>query len=466
MAVPACIYLRTAERGTLYEFPIRFFAVLLRSIACLLEEVFHASTKPLLVALMAFALPWGFLAPAAPAQATSKLQVLYAFHGKDGQSPSGGVIFDAVGNLYGTTALGGDEVSCSVNGCGTVFELTPGANGKWTEKVLHAFHETDGSDPSVGVIFDSTGNLYGTTSELGYFGDGNVFKLTPASNGKWRETVLHIFDGTDGVYPFAGVVLDAKGNLYGATDLGGDYTKCRLNGCGTVFKLAPRGGVEWSDETIHAFERRDGEHLTTGVILGVDGNLYGTAGGGPRRGGVVFKLTPDADGKWTETLVYDFGGVDAVYDPVAVIFDREGNLYGTAFQSGLSNCGSAGCGGVFELMPSADGKWTEKVLYTFHGSDGETPDAALTFDKAGNLYGTTFLGGDSNQGVIFKLTPHANGKWTETVLHSFNGNDGAEPSSALIFDTAGSLYGTTYSGGNFSECNNKDGCGVVFKFTP
>lgn len=431
------------------------------------------SAKPRMVAVTAFAVLFGFLTPAAPAQAASKLQVLHEFHGKDGQSPLAGVIFDAAGNLYGTTTWGGDDSSCV--SCGTVFQLTPDANGKWTEKVLHSFNGKDGSDPYANVIFDTAGNLYGTTSGLGCCGPdiyGSVFKFAPGANGKWHETELHSFDIADGEYPFAGVIFDAAGSLYGTTYLGGDYKgKCSDGGCGTVFKLAPDARGKWAYTTIHAFNLRDGYSPNTGLMLDAAGNLYGTAGGGPGKGGiyggVVFKLTPGANGKWTETLLYSFGEGDVLkgYDPVAVIFDRAGNLYGTAFQGGPGKC-AAGCGGVFELIPGADGKWTKKVVHTFHGSDGATPDAALIFDAAGNLYGTTVYGGASNDGTVFKLTPHANGKCTETVLHSFNGKDGAEPSSALILDSAGSLYGTTYLGGNFGECPNFDGCGVVFKLTP
>jgi len=428
------------------------------------------STNRLVVAFAALAVVCGFLTPAASAQAAGKLEVLHAFHGKDGQSPSAGVIFDAAGNLYGTTEDGGDEISCYTNGCGTVFQLTPGADGKWTETVLHAFHNKDGSVPMAGVIFDAAGNLYGTTSELGYGSAGNVFQLAPGANGKWSETVLHSFDLTDGQYPFAGVIFDPAGNLYGTTLQGGNYKGvCSDAGCGVIFELAPGVGDKWSDTTILAFNARDGDYPTGGLISDAAGNLYGAAGGGPGRGGiyggVVFKLTPGADGKWSETLLHSFGSLDVLYDPVAVIFDRAGNLYGAVSGSWVGKC-SSGCGGVFELIPGTDGRWTEKVRYIFHGSDGDTPGAALILDAAGNLYGTTMYGGANNKGTVFKLTPSANSKWTEKVLHSFNGKDGSEPCGPLVFDAAGSLYGTTYLGGNFSECTNPDGCGVVFKITP
>ena len=429
------------------------------------------NTKPLVVAIAALAVVCGFLTPAAPAQSSSKLQVLHAFHGKDGQSPSAGVIFDAAGNLYGTTTWGGNSVACGGAGCGTVFLLTPTANGKWTKTVLHAFNNEDGSVPTAGVIFDGAGDLYGTTSELGY-GWGNVFKLSPDGDGKWSETVLHAFSTGGTEYPFGGVIFDTAGALYGTTYLGGDYKECSDGGCGTVFKVAHGIGGKWSYTTIHDFNVKDGYSPNTGLIRDAAGNLYGAAGGGAGKGGiyggVVFKLTRGADGRWTDTVLHSFGKGDLL-SPIAVIFDQAGNLYGAAWGGGVykAECDiGPGCGGVFELMPGADGKWTEKVLYTFDGRDGATPDAALAFDAAGNLYGTTKYGGVQGYGTVFKLTPHSGGEWTETVLHSFNGKDGAEPEAGLVFDAAGSLYGTTYLGGNFGECPNFDGCGVVFKLIP
>jgi uncharacterized repeat protein (TIGR03803 family) len=429
------------------------------------------STKSLVVAFAALAVACGFLTPATSAQVHSKLEVLHAFHGKDGQSPSASVIFDTAGNLYGTTTSGGDDISCNVNGCGTVFQLTPATDGKWIETVLHSFNNEDGSVPTAGVIFDAAGNLYGTTSGLGY-GWGNVFQLSPDGDGKWSETVLHAFSAGGSEYPFGGVIFDIAGDLYGTTYLGGDYNDCSDGGCGTVFKVARGAGGKWSYRTIHDFNLRDGYSPNAGLIRDAAGNLYGAAGGGPGKGGiyggVVFKLARGANGRWSETVLYTFGQGDMSkgYDPVAVTFDRVGNLYGTAFDGGNynTNC-NTGCGGVFELISGANGKWTKKVVYIFHGSDGATPDAALTLDADGNLYGTTVSGGANNKGTVFKLTPHADGKWTETVLHSFNGNDGAEPEAGLIFDT-GSLYGTTFLGGNFGECPNFEGCGVVFKLTP
>jgi uncharacterized repeat protein (TIGR03803 family) len=425
------------------------------------------STKPLIVVVVSVAVVFGFLIPATRAQENGTFQVLHRFSGKDGQSPSAGVIFDAAGNLYGTTTWGGDDSNClPPTGCGTVFQITPDANGKWTEKVLHAFNYQDGSAAYAGVIFDAAGNLYGTTN----YPWGNVFKLTPDTNGKWSETVLHNFPARGPDNPYAGMILDAAGNLYGTTFAGGNGKgKCRDGGCGTVFKLAVRANGKWPETTLHGFTMTDGAFPITGLIWDARGNLYGTtsSGGHYTQGGTVFKLSPGADGEWTESVLHSFRhSGDGTY-PNAVVLDAAGNLYGTTYDGGSYADCDYGCGVVFKLMPSVSGRWTEKILLTFHGGkEGWWPYGGVIFDEAGNLYGTTTYGGAYGHGTIFRLTPHPNGNWTETVLHSFNGKDGSEPSGALVFDAAGNLYGTTFVGGNFSGCSNTSGCGVVFKLTP
>ena len=168
----------------------------------------------------AFTAVFGFLTIAAPLFAASKEKVLHSFNGQDGNSPfAGSLIFDMSGNLYGTTAVGGRYEG------GTVFQVAPSGSGKWAEKVLHNFHYFGGKGGAVlvaGVIFGSDGNLYGTTSNNGAYGHGTVFQLTPAANGKWTEKVLHIFGkGNDGATPKSGLILDSAGNLYGTTSSGG-----------------------------------------------------------------------------------------------------------------------------------------------------------------------------------------------------------------------------------------------------
>jgi uncharacterized repeat protein (TIGR03803 family) len=398
------------------------------------------------------------MAPAA--EAASKYNVLHAFYGSDGYQPYAGLIFDAAGNLYGTTLEGG--TGCQI-GCGTVFKLSPNADGRWTESVLHRFNGNDGSIPVAGLIFDATGNLYGTTYAGGAISQGTVFKLTANADGSWTESVLHSFNGSDGAYPYAGLIFDAAGSLYGTAYEGGSGTGCSTNGCGTIFKLTPNADGRWTESVLHSFNNTDGATPEAGLIFDAAGNLYGTTiyggfitCGGGNGCGVVFKLTRGADGSWTESVLHSFGRGSDGADPVAgLIFDTAGNLYGTT-----EGAGAHGYGAVFKLTPSANGSWTESVLHSFEGNGGEQPWAGLIFDAAGNLYGTTYGGGASFAGTVFKLTPNADGRWTESVLHSFEGKPATTPGlGSLVFGSAGALYGTT------EECSS--GCeGVVYQITP
>jgi uncharacterized repeat protein (TIGR03803 family) len=376
-------------------------------------------------------------------------QVLHDFgNGTDGAGPYGSLIFDGSGNLYGTTGGGG-----TYNG-GTVFQLTPQAGGGWTEKVLYSFgNSTDGAGPNGSLIFDGSGNLYGTTYRGGTSNHGTVFELTPQAGGGWTEKVLHSFkhNGTDGYNPYAGLILDSAGNLYGTTYGGGTYKG------GTVFELTPQAGGGWTENVLYSFDRA---HPYAGLIFDADGNLYGTTKkGGRHKGGTVFKLTPQAGGgDWKEKVLYTFTGYSGGAIPYAgLIFDRAGNLYGTTQRGGTYDNGTA-----FELSPLAGGGWTENVLYSFgNGVDGFQPGAGLIFDAVGNLYGTTYLGGTYNNGTVFELTPQGGGGWTENVLYSFNNNgtDAGFPHGGVIFDAAGSLYGTTRAGGAHNA-------GAVFELTP
>src|ERR1035441_332430 len=212
--------------------------------------------------------------------ATAQEKVLHNFNnnGTDGTNPRAGLIFDAAGNLYGTTENGG------TNGVGTVFELTPTAGGGWTETVLYSFCSqancTDGYQPWAGLIFDAAGNLYGTTVYGGTADTtcsycGTVFELTPNGSGGWTETVLHSFgDGTDGFYPSAGLIFDAAGNLYGTTAMGGTYD---YPWDGTVFELTPAAGGGWTEKVLYSFGGgTDGYWPEAGLIFDAAGNLYGT----------------------------------------------------------------------------------------------------------------------------------------------------------------------------------------------
>jgi uncharacterized repeat protein (TIGR03803 family) len=398
-----------------------------------------------------------------PAQAeTYTYKLLHRFNHTDGAGPHAALSLDGAGNLYGTTAYGGTVAGCGNSGCGTAFQLSPDANGTWTETVLSNFGEgNDGAIPETNLVFDAAGHLYGTTTYGGVRGHGTVFQLTPGANGTWIENVIYSFRGKgNGIYPYAGLVFDGAGNLYGTTAYGGAN-----NTAGTVFQLAPSPNDTWTETVIHSFGG-DGAGSQPRCILALDGagNLYGATGlGGAHGTGGVFELAPGTNGTWTETVLYKFPRNTHGSQTAGVILDGAGNLYGTT-----TNGGAHGRGTVFKLTPGANNAWTETTLHSFDGKNGAFPGANLTFDTSGNLYGTTYSGGNVKNcspngcGVVFKLIPGANGKWTETVLHSFSGEDGANPWAGLIFDSAGNLYGTTNSGGNLEACSGQ-GCGVVFE---
>lgn len=383
-------------------------------------------------------------------------KVLYGFTDNGSGYYPVSVTFDAAGNLYGTLSFGGSGVCPhKSDGCGTVFELSPNGSGGWTRKTLHNFPANggDGYFPAAGLIVDAAGNLYGTTLDGGTHHYGTVFELTPHANGKWTEKILHSFsnDGTDGKYPWAGLVLDAAGNLYGTTFEGGTFTIC-VGGCGTVFELSPAENGRWTENILLNF----GSGYTTTytpdfgpLIIDAAGNLYGTSGGGGTYGlGTAFELSPSAGGAWTETTLHDFGGPgDGVIPQGGLALDATGNLYGTTNEGGAYGDGTA-----FQLTPAGAGIWTETIMHSFEqtsgGGDGTLPRANLIVDSAGNVYGTA--GGGANiVGTVFELSPGIGGSWTETILHNFqdNGTDGFTPGASLIFDSSGNLYGTTYYGG-------------------
>jgi len=295
---------------------------------------------------------------------------------------------------------------------------------------------TGGINPYAGVVRDATGNLFGTTYNDGAFASGTVFTINPAG----KEKVLHSFNQTqgDGAFPWYGTLArDASGNLYGTTYLGGTASQLC---CGTVFKVTASG----KEAVLYTFTGIGGDGFPqSGVVRDSSGNLYGmTPNGGTSNAGTVFKLDPT--GK--KTVLHSFTGSNDGGFPVAgLVLDATGNLYGTT-QGGSSIAGT-----VFKL--DSNGKMT--VLYTFTGSnDGGTPKAGVIRDAHGNLYGTTNLGGTDGVGTVFKVT--AQGQ--ETVLHNFTGgSDGWLPfGGGLVRDSAGNLYGTTPQGGS-------NDFGVVFK---
>jgi uncharacterized repeat protein (TIGR03803 family) len=391
-----------------------------------------------------------------PGGGSGSESALYSFSGSsDPKFPYAGLIFDKSGNLYGTTESGG------ANTLGTVFEMSPNANGTWTETVLYSFTgAADGGQPYGGLVLDAAGNLYGTTNYGGSTncnsGCGTVFKLTPGSGG-WTESVIYTFTGgADGREPYARLRFDAAGNLYGTTLQGGNVNSTCTSGCGTIFKLTP-GSSGYTETVLYAFQGgADGASPYDGLTLDAAGNLYGTTYAGGTGSGTIFKLTPGSSG-WTETVLHAFkGGYDGKSPYGDVILDAAGNLYGTTFQGGQ------GYGVVFQVAPNSNGRWTEKVLHAFVNTPAGSPVAGLVMDTAGNLYGTTMLGVAQSScsggcGTLFKLSPVAGGTWTYKVVHLFGqGTDGYHPTGDLVLDSAGNMYGTTQAGG-------AQGSGMVFE---
>lgn len=359
--------------------------------------------------------------------------LIYSFDGSGGVGPQAGLIADRSGNLYGTTVTGGRF------GGGTVFELAGDPSRGWTETVIHSFsyrsggHIEDGCNPYANVVFDNLGNLYGTTGSCGAYGGGIVFELTPIGS-YWIEKILYNFriNSTDGYDPGGGLAIDPGGNLFGTTILGGAHSL-----------------------------------------------------GGSYRGGTVFELTPTDSGEWQETILHSFCSemrcADGNMPYGSLIFDYSGHLFGTTSSGGGYTCYVTGCGNVFELSHISDGIWTETVLYSFqsNGKDGYWPFTGVIFEPNGNLLGTTSAGGISSSscgvdseppwgcGTIFELAP-AGGLWQETILHSFDYNDGANPTAGITSDGVGRYYGTTQQGGTGSCLNLNDGyngCGTAFEFT-
>jgi len=373
--------------------------------------------------------------------------ILHSFNGTtEGSAAEAPVIMDNLGNFYGTTAFRGSSNNCNF-GCGTAFKLD--SLGNLT--VLHSFvgDASDGGHSFAGLVMDAAGNLYGTTEQGGAAGFGTVFKIDSSGN----ESVLHNFTGApnDGATPVGSLVLDAAGNLYGTTTVGGSspFAFHGTPGLGTVFKIDPAG----NETVLHSFNNVDGDFPLGTLLLDSGGNLYGTAAfGGASGNGVVFKVDPLGN----ESVLYNFEGQSDGNTPVGgVIMDLAGNLYGTTFRGGISAMCN-GCGTVFKV----DTLGNETVLYTFKGgSDGANPAAGLVMDGANNLYGTTSdndIAAPGLVGTVFKLDPAGH----ETVLHNFTGgiSDGQNPRSALIMDASGNLYGTTEGGGAFSA-------GLVFRLT-
>jgi hypothetical protein len=320
---------------------------------------------------------------------TWSLTVIYDFQGlADGTYPFGTMIIDKQGNLYGTTDVYALAISA------TVFELTKNSNGTWSEKTIYSFTNSDGN-PNGDLTLDSEGNIYGTTQGNGNSG-GEVFELSPQSDGTWKKSVPFTFNAPFPLgNPHAGVALDNKGNLYGTAYSGGQ-------GYGGVYELSPQSNGQWKASVLFTFTGVDtGEAPNNKLIFDSSGNLYGLAA-------VVFELSPSSSGTWTEKIIHTFpAGVsrDAENPQGTLIFDASGNLYGTGTAGGLG-CNDSSCGAVYELSPQSDGTWKETILHQFESAgDGSIPQAGLALDSAGNLFGTAKFGGSRyGYGTVFGIT--------------------------------------------------------------
>ncbi|HEX3821142.1 MAG TPA: choice-of-anchor tandem repeat GloVer-containing protein [Candidatus Sulfotelmatobacter sp.] len=389
--------------------------------------------------------------------------VLHSFKSKEGASPLLGLIFDSSGNLYGVAAQEG------LSRCGSVFELT--VNGTlYTENTLYFFKGgSDGCTPVAGLVFDKSGNLYGTTKLGGSHTVGTAYKLTK-SGSMWSESVIHNFGGTnDGQYPTGSLIVDSTGNLYGTTEGGGSRGDGEENVGGTAFKLAPNSAGGWTETIMHSFGGSgDGISPRANLLADSSGNFFGTTYlGGANSAGTVFTLAPKSGGGFTETIIHNFNPVFSSFpidgsNPAAgLVLDSKGNLYGTTAVGGDGSLGTyAGGGGIVFKLSRSGGAWNETILYpffhTFYGTS--IVYSGLILDKSGNLYGTTLEG--RFRGAVFRLTPTSSGYWNETDLYDFDGTHGSNPGvGSLVFDSSGNLYGATQNGGA-----NKDG--VVFKVTP
>jgi uncharacterized repeat protein (TIGR03803 family) len=394
----------------------------------------------------------------------------------DGAQPYSGVIADMGGNLYGTTQAGGQN---PMPAFGTVYELTP-SGSSWNEKVLQTFHGANGYYPYASVIFDGSGNLYGTTlaggstygSGCNAVGCGAVFELTSVGSS-WTESVLYNFtDGTDGGEPYGPVTFDKSGkNLYGTTEFGGSASCSPSSpGCGVVFELTA-SSHGWKETVLHAFGGSDGKFPSTRLLVDAHGNVFGTtAKGGSGCGslgcGVAFELTGHGS-SWKETVIHAFtNGTDGGAPSSGLLADTKGALYGAT-----SSGGNHGSGVVYKLTHSG-ANWKQQVLFAFDAgtSTAIAPYGELAFDTHGDLFGAAGGGSDCtighqrfSCGVVYRLTPKKKGMWSEANLFEFSkGLGGWFPNGGLLVNTAGDVFGTT-------QRSTKDAagcCGVVYELIP
>ena len=413
--------------------------------------------------VLILAMGWGLSSPAysqlpkvpdgPPVQI--QFQIVHSFGaGGDGVAPGGGVVMDNKGNLYGITTGGG------AYNYGSVYELSPAGSGEWTEAILHSFQDLDPSDGwnPIGLVIDDVGNLYGTTLFGGdgqYCpgdGCGTVFELSPGANGVWTESILYNFcslpNCADGAGPRFAPTLGPGGSLYGVTDL-------------TAFQLSPGSGG-WNLNVLYtAVCKLFGCGFSSSLTL-QGGDLYGEEDNGECCG-LVYVLQPQQNGQWNQVVLYDFPGGQNGNTPQGGLTFHAGGLYGVT-EAGGSNCvKQGGCGTVFELTRGSGNSINEQVLWSFGGDGGAqgiNPGYNwVVFNKQGDLFGTTGLGGDGGNGVVYGMKPQQNGTWKYAVLHAFDGADGVNPDGGLAIDSKGDLFGATGGGGQY-------GYGVAYELSP
>ena len=394
------------------------------------------------------------LAALSPSAEAQTFMVIHDFTaGVDGSLPYAGLTMDRAGSLYGTTSAGGTAAH------GSVFRLKP-SNGSWLLNTLYSFdplHKEDGASPESRVVFGPDGSLYGTANYGGISnctnGCGTVYKLRPpekvckSAQCYWTETILYEFTGgNDGGYPGLADLVFDR-----IRNIYGTTYEFGASSVGVVYQLSSSGGG-WTQNVLLTFDRTNGQYPESGLLFDQAGNLYGVASyGGQYTHGVAYQLVPSGSG-WSQNVLHSFqGSGDGIAPFGGLISDSAGNLYGTTAIGGTRNLGT-----VFELSPSGGG-WNYSLLYSF--TDQGTPQATLAMDAAGNLYGTTYGSADGEYGTVFKLSPSSGG-WTYTTLHTFTGgHDGAHPWGSVALDAAGNLYGTTPEGGAY-------GAGVVWEIMP
>ena len=360
-----------------------------------------------------------------------------------------GMVSDSAGNLYGVTNIGGNSTNCpGFQGCGTVFELSPTGGTTWTQTVIYNFQNlADGANPFGGLVFDAAGNLYGTSTAGGTYNAGVAFELSPASGGSWTFTPLYSFGQTpQSVPPSSPLTLDAAGNLYGITLGGGSYFY------GAAFKLSKVGGV-WKEHLLHSFGGPgDGSQPNGPLVIDAQGNLFGTTlAGGSTTWGIVFELSRQPSGAWTENVLYTFASGGS--PETGVILDSAHNLYGTTLTGGAN-----GRGGVFRLSrvnQNGTFVWKYSQLHSFTaGIDGSNPASPLTLDAAGNLYGTDSAIATSCQGFygcwqVYKLSVGSNGAWHMAALYPIPAQ--SDPANgSLVLDSSGNIFSTAYDNHYFS----------------